>query len=332
MLLGSLMVEILYLVIVLVVIFLLFRYIKRKYFTKVLATFIDNFELDYIKNLREQLEGTVKYSYPNLNKNTDFKEIYNQHFNTMLKNSYKYIDEYESYLSKINSTMDIVIELKEYCENSYFALNTEYILNNLNSMYQDREKNKLHLSATPIQYLYIINYLNYQIKRDICFGDHEKYAVTQLELALKKNLANFNEYNIHKRTIFSITKLMKDFDEEKLPYLTRLLELLKYDGEHYFNSFRDIKLFSGKQIKEIKDFIEYFFYTEILKNDFKNIGQLFNIILEMQIKYNARDKDGLIYQGKGHIQIDVLSNLFTRLDFVYRELNWSIDKTIKKLL
>ena len=328
------MVEILYLVIGLVVIFLVFRYIKRKYFTKVLTLFIDNFELDYIKSLREQLEKTVEYSYPNLNKNTDFKEIYNQHFNTMLKNSYKYIDEYESYLSKINNTMDIIIELKDYWVNSYFALNTEYILNNLTSMYQDREKNKLHLSTTPIQYLYIINYLNFQIKKDYHDDDRE-YAVAQLEFALKKNLANFNEYNIHKRTIYSITKLMEDFDEKKLPYLTRLLELLEYDGEHYFDTFQDIKLFSGKEIKEIKeikDFIEYFFYTEILKNNFRNIGQLSNIILEMQIKYNAKDKDGLIYSGKGHIQIDVLSNLFNRLALVYRELNSSIDKIIKKLL
>lgn len=234
---------VIYIVAVLIFLFLLFRYLKRRYFTKVLSTFIDNFELSYIKSLKEQLERTVKYSYPKLNKNTDFKEIYNQHFNEILRNSHEYIDNYDLY-----------------------------------------------------------------------FKQDEK------------------EYQLHKRTVYSITKLMKDFDKEELSYLTRLVKLLKYNGEHYFDDCQDIKLFSGKEIKEINDFMEFFFYTEILKNDFKSIGELRKIILEMQIKYNAKGEDGFFCSGKGHIHIDVLSNLFSRLDLLHRELNWSIDNTIKKLL
>lgn len=230
--------EILYLMIGLVVIFLLFRFIKIKFFTKIIKKFIEIFEVNYIKSLREQLERTAKYSYPKLNKNTNFREIYQEHFNKILVSSQNYIDDYE---------------------------------------------------------------LNFR--------------------------KNEKGYEFHKRTIYSITKLMKDFDEEKLPYLTRLLELLEYDGEHYFDTFQDIKLFSGKEIKEIKDFIEYFFITEILKNDFKYIGELRKIIVEMRVEYKLRSKDGHVYYS-----IDILDNILQNINLVEIQLSYAIDKTIDNIL
>lgn len=231
-------VEILYFMIALIAIFFLFKQIKIRYFTKILQKFIENFEVSYIKSLRERLERTAEYSYQKINKDTDFKKIYQEHFNKILISSQNYIDEYE---------------------------------------------------------------LNFRQKEE--------------------------EYQFYKRTIYSITKLMKNFNENEVTYLIRLLELLKYDGEHYFDDFQDIKLFSGKEIKEIKEFIEYFFIIEILKNDFKYIGELRKIIVEMEIEYKLKSEDGHIYYS-----VDILDNILQNINLIGIQLSWAIDKTTDDII
>lgn len=304
--------------IVFVIIFIIVIWIFLKYRKiKCLAKVRELIETDYIKQKKEILERTLKNSH--IDSNIDFKNIYKTHFKNIIKKAE------EKKLEYINSPIfskeiEVCIQVKYSWINTYYFFKDEKVSKYISIVQVNKEDYTFHIRAETCSYLWLTEYI-YMLhanSHSSCYDTKE--ILESLDYSLSRDLVGFSDYKRNRNIVWSINKILENFEEKNSSYLLRLLELLKYNGEHYFDDedFKDIKLFTGKEIKEINYKIEIFFINEILKHNFKYIIQLENILRELESK-----------NGINNYDVKFLNDLQKEIAVVTSSLNISIEKNLK---
>ena len=290
--------EILYIIAALLFVWFFARYRRLKY----LAEIIELIETDYIKLLKDSLERRV---YSKKNEIIDFREIYKNHFNSMIKNAEKEILEYKNN-PIFNKELEVCIQVKYSWINAYSFFKDKKVSNYISMTQEDRDNYNFYINAEVCNYLWLIEYLKEYPQN----GFYEtKEILESLNLSLTRDLVGFSSYMKNKNIVWSLNKITENFDKKDKPYLLRFLELLKYQGEHCFDDdeYRDIKLFTGKEIEELNSKIDIFFTKEVLKHNFKYIGQLIHIIQEIKDEYRL-DKYNIQILTELNIQLYSVSS------------------------
>ncbi len=271
--------------IVLVAIWFIFQYRKLKYLAKV----IEAMETRYIEDIKDNIKRRVGNPAEEPLSEQVFKEIYKVHIDNLLEKSQKFRDEFEfKNLSK--EKIDIYIPKDSGWNNYYFVLQYDRkILKDEIILEYDKNKcQQLKLSGNVVGFIGVVSYLS-SLKEDIFdMNDREELLRNILE-ALYKEVVDFKEYWMHRKTRHLVGILEKNFKEDETPYLKRILKLLKNSGEHRYSSYEEVKLFTCKEIDTIKNKIDNYCLREILRHDFKYIGQLKTIIDDLEKEYGLID-------------------------------------------
>lgn len=250
---------------------------------KLLNRITKSFENQYTQRSRERLESNIKYS--KVKKEIDFEKIYLENFEKILTDSQRYIQYFQNQASDNIQKIEVVLELAYSWTNSFDTLSFDKHIAIRFELIEDKKVNKLYVSATISDFLWLVDYLNELIKQGYDYEDNKKYTLNQLLSKLENNVVKFKEYWKQKRIFQCTQKLMNDYEEENKSYIHRLLELMSYNGKHPFDNCQDVQIFSAEEIETIKQQINIYFTLEILKHDFKYIGELISIIDKIKEEY-----------------------------------------------